>query len=600
MTDMAFTLEEADEIERRERARQDAAFNATIAALASQAATPRDVAAPTAYRPPPEAIGRLAEARPHMPAEPGTPAAIRERSNVIPRLAAVATAPAITSGRPTTTRMAGKGGPGDPNKSDAELEAAREAAAGSDLRARIGAAMMHLANRPERAAQLRARADERDPVRALQARRERAADPTRRAAEMQLADAQAARDPASDINRRFRELMGRTGIDVPADLTVQTPGWEQVAASFQRSQAAEAQARREAEQYARERADSMEDWRTREGVEHQNRIALSDHEREARLARALAVGGNAGAALRMSGEQVGGMGAPQTPIEGAQVALRAQADLAFPGDTPEDTRLRDSAYAVIGQIQEATRRGDADGQRVLRDQLNRMLDRGQSSFSGAAREYGKEREQRGLTTGWTAIRQVEDALERAGVGEGGDIPGQGLTGALSGAVPGGHLLLSQAGRDVQRAVRQLLDVRLRAATGAAAPPSEQQTFAQIIGASSLDTDTDLRRALAQARDFLDTQESYLRAGYNEEALRFYDQNLQRETAGSRRRSGGVSRERETERRAPSQQASPPRSGTITVRHRETGQTRTYPDTPEARQRARGNRALEIVEGEGGE
>lgn len=116
--------------------------------------------------------------------------------------------------------------------------------------------------------------------------------------------------------------------------------------------------------------------------------------------------------------------------------------------------------------------------------------------------YGQEIRLRGLDDLESKLGTVESLL--AQYPEGSDIPG---FGPLDGLKP--DAMVSEEARAMRRAVRELQDAKLRAATGAAAPPSEQSTFASILGTGTLNTEGDLRAGIGQARGVVDTQKGYV-------------------------------------------------------------------------------------------
>lgn len=120
-------------------------------------------------------------------------------------------------------------------------------------------------------------------------------------------------------------------------------------------------------------------------------------------------------------------------------------------------------------------------------------------------EYGQELRVRGLDRGRAALANVRAELSKYLDGE--DVPGYGQTGSAP------NWLLSSEGKAMRSAVQRLLDTELRMATGAAAPPSEQKTFKEILGTDTFATDADLRRALDQAERTIGEQEGYTRAMY---------------------------------------------------------------------------------------
>jgi hypothetical protein len=101
----------------------------------------------------------------------------------------------------------------------------------------------------------------------------------------------------------------------------------------------------------------------------------------------------------------------------------------------------------------------------------------------------------------------------------GNIPGSGATGNLPGPF---QLALSKDGKQIMRLKNELLDTRLREATGANAPPSELKAFRQLGGMGTWDTDEDMLAGLRNAEDILDQQEAYLDANYVDASIRFHD------------------------------------------------------------------------------
>lgn len=129
-----------------------------------------------------------------------------------------------------------------------------------------------------------------------------------------------------------------------------------------------------------------------------------------------------------------------------------------------------------------------------------------------AEQYGERLQQSGLAQADEALRAVE-AYASAHPG---DLPGQGPIDTLGGLRP--QFTQSPEAREFQRLTRRLLDSQLRQATGANAPESEVQTFRQILGLSESSSDEDVRAALQQARDYIDSEYNALRGAYGPEAI----------------------------------------------------------------------------------
>jgi hypothetical protein len=89
---------------------------------------------------------------------------------------------------------------------------------------------------------------------------------------------------------------------------------------------------------------------------------------------------------------------------------------------------------------------------------------------------------------------------------------------LSGAAP--NILTSERGVRLRQRVKELLDTKIRIATGAAANAGEEQRFATIVGADTFNTDRDLLNGINQAEKMLSDQEAFLDAGHTEAAGRF--------------------------------------------------------------------------------
>lgn len=121
-------------------------------------------------------------------------------------------------------------------------------------------------------------------------------------------------------------------------------------------------------------------------------------------------------------------------------------------------------------------------------------------------KYGQEVRYRGLDNVESKLVAVENML--AQYADGADIPGYG---PIDGLKP--DAMLGEEGRRNRRLVKELQDAKLRAATGAAAPPSEEATFATITGTGLFNTESDLRGGIEQARGVVDTQKSYLSEMY---------------------------------------------------------------------------------------
>jgi len=70
--------------------------------------------------------------------------------------------------------------------------------------------------------------------------------------------------------------------------------------------------------------------------------------------------------------------------------------------------------------------------------------------------------------------------------------------------------------------KELLDTRLRAATGANAPETEVKQFKEMGGIGEWDTDQDMIAGLANAEAILNQQEAYLDANFVDSSIRFHD------------------------------------------------------------------------------
>jgi len=101
----------------------------------------------------------------------------------------------------------------------------------------------------------------------------------------------------------------------------------------------------------------------------------------------------------------------------------------------------------------------------------------------------------------------------------GNIPGSGLTGNLPEPF---QLALTKEGKQIMRLKDELLDTRLREATGANAPPSELKQFRKLAGIGTWDTDEDMIAGLNNAEAILDEQEAYLDANFVDASIRFHE------------------------------------------------------------------------------
>lgn len=120
-------------------------------------------------------------------------------------------------------------------------------------------------------------------------------------------------------------------------------------------------------------------------------------------------------------------------------------------------------------------------------------------------KYGQEVRLRGIDGTEAALTKVEQMLAQYPEG---DIPG---FGPIDGLKP--DAMLGEEARAMRAAVMELQDSKLREATGAAAPPSEAKTFGEILGTGLFASEADLRRGIAQARQKVDEQKSYVSEMY---------------------------------------------------------------------------------------
>lgn len=127
----------------------------------------------------------------------------------------------------------------------------------------------------------------------------------------------------------------------------------------------------------------------------------------------------------------------------------------------------------------------------------------QRDIANETENWGKESRLRGTDRALPALEAVEDELAMLPD----DVPGYGLTGPLP------NVAISAKGKEIRRKVNELLDTKLRVATGAAAPPGEFRTFREILGVSDLSTDADLRSAVKQARAVIERQHGYISEMY---------------------------------------------------------------------------------------
>lgn len=142
-------------------------------------------------------------------------------------------------------------------------------------------------------------------------------------------------------------------------------------------------------------------------------------------------------------------------------------------------------------------------------EMNETAKRGTDSRKEDTR-YVAERRARNIDK----LRSNLEAVKQALKGVQGDIPGHGATGGLP------NVMISSKGKELRRKVRELLDTKIRIATGAAANAGEEQRFEDIVGAGAFATDADLVSGLAQAEKMLSDQEAFLDAGMPESAKRF--------------------------------------------------------------------------------
>jgi hypothetical protein len=129
----------------------------------------------------------------------------------------------------------------------------------------------------------------------------------------------------------------------------------------------------------------------------------------------------------------------------------------------------------------------ADEERRIREEKRRKALSDEKDAQAQSEAYGKELRTRAVPDLRTRLSTVRSLLPP----KGGDVPGFGLTSAVP------DFMLSPQGKELRRHVNELLDMKLRAATGAAAPVGEQDTFRKILGIGTLSTDDDLRSALDQ-------------------------------------------------------------------------------------------------------
>lgn len=117
-------------------------------------------------------------------------------------------------------------------------------------------------------------------------------------------------------------------------------------------------------------------------------------------------------------------------------------------------------------------------------------------------EYGKEMRLRGIDILESALTNLERAMPKEG-----DVAGYGATGGFP------AFMLSPQGKELRRRAKELQDTKLRKATGAAAPESEQATFGEIMGMGTFASDADLRAAIKQARERIELERSYIAEMY---------------------------------------------------------------------------------------
>lgn len=185
------------------------------------------------------------------------------------------------------------------------------------------------------------------------------------------------------------------------------------------------------------------------------------------------------------------------------------------GQHPEDMASIKSLYG--GNFKTGT------ANKVILDAITDRAKLAHQLTEGAGQKYADDIKQAGIDKAWAAITNVRDAIYAARKKHGSDIPGVGVTYSLTSALgPAGQRLLSQEGRDIQRAVKDLLDTKLRISTGAAAPESEYKTFSEILGASAWNSDQDLLNGVELARKKLAELDASIARGVPDSGIKWYD------------------------------------------------------------------------------
>jgi len=145
-------------------------------------------------------------------------------------------------------------------------------------------------------------------------------------------------------------------------------------------------------------------------------------------------------------------------------------------------------------------------------------------------QYAQQRNMRSIDKVRAKLVQLKKAVapyldEDGNLKKGADVPGAGLTGNLPDAF---QLALTKDGKQIMRLKDELLDTRLREATGANAPPSELKQFRKLAGIGTWDTDEDMIAGLNNAEAILDEQEAYLDANFVDASIRFHDRVKERD------------------------------------------------------------------------
>ncbi len=254
---------------------------------------------------------------------------------------------------------------------------------------------------------------------------------------------------------------------------------------------ADAKARKAEAQHQQHRTEKMEDWKHK-----------TDYERDAKLKRAMAMGGI----------RPGLSGAPGTVPQGADIATPDDAEAAsllrlYGSNAPPDAEQR---IAQIMRSNPRDRKRQAD---LVREEAKNLRD-SREEYAGKVAPLDKVAD---------AIRVIDDSIAEAGVSREGDIPGVGWTGTLTEMVPGdmgtalAEQMLSPTGQKIKSQLTLLTEAFGRSQSGAAIGMDEEVRFKIMAGLRPGASDEQFRTSLGLIREHIANNKRTFQAAYPEGA-----------------------------------------------------------------------------------